>query len=87
MAASFQNRDIISDHGFSREEILHLWRRKEDYELSGTAKRNVLRDALKYRSLAYMFYEPSTRTATASTPPCGSWAAGTTASPARKAPP
>jgi aspartate carbamoyltransferase catalytic subunit len=65
MAVGFQNRDIISITDFSREEILHLCSAgKRMYELERDGKRNTLRDALKYRSLAYMFYEPSTRTRT-----------------------
>jgi len=65
MAVSFQNRDIISITDFSREEILHLCAAgKRMHELERDGKRNSLRDALKYRSLAYMFYEPSTRTRT-----------------------
>ncbi len=65
MAVSFHNRDIISITDFSREEILHLCQAgKRMYELERDGKRNALRDALKYRSLAYMFYEPSTRTRT-----------------------
>jgi aspartate carbamoyltransferase catalytic subunit len=65
MAVSFQNRDIISITDFSREEILHLCGAgKKMYELERDGRRNSLRDALKYRSLSYMFYEPSTRTRT-----------------------
>ena len=33
-------------------------------ELEKTGQRNSLRDALKHRTLSYMFYEPSTRTRT-----------------------
>jgi aspartate carbamoyltransferase catalytic subunit len=65
MAVSFQNRDIISITDFSREEILYLCEAgKRMYELEKSGGRNSLRDALKYRSLSYMFYEPSTRTRT-----------------------
>ncbi len=65
MDASFQNRDIISITDFSREEILQLCEAgKRMYELEKSGKRNSLRDALKYRTLSYMFYEPSTRTRT-----------------------
>lgn len=65
MTAIFQNRDIISITDFSREEILHLCEAgKRMYELDKSGKRNSLRDALKYRALSYMFYEPSTRTRT-----------------------
>jgi aspartate carbamoyltransferase catalytic subunit len=65
MAANFQNRDIISITDFSRDEILYLSEAgKRMYELEKSGKRNSLRDALKYRSLSYMFYEPSTRTRT-----------------------
>jgi aspartate carbamoyltransferase catalytic subunit len=65
MAVTFQNRDIISITDFSREEILHLCEAgKRMYELEKSGMRNSLRDALKYRTLSYMFYEPSTRTRT-----------------------
>jgi aspartate carbamoyltransferase catalytic subunit len=65
MAVTFQNRDIISITDFSREEILHLCEAgKRMYELEKSGKRNGLRDSLKYRTLSYMFYEPSTRTRT-----------------------
>ena len=65
MAITFQNRDIISITDFSREEILYLCEAgKRMWELEKGGKRNSLRDALKYRTLSYMFYEPSTRTRT-----------------------
>jgi aspartate carbamoyltransferase catalytic subunit len=65
MTVSFQNRDIISITDFSRTEIIHLCEAgKRMYELEKSCRRNSLRDALKYRSLSYMFYEPSTRTRT-----------------------
>jgi aspartate carbamoyltransferase catalytic subunit len=65
MADMFRDRDVISITDFSRAEILHLCaagRRMEELEKSG--RRNSLRDALKHRTLSYMFYEPSTRTRT-----------------------
>ena len=65
MSSSFLDRDIISITDFSRTEILELCaagRRMEELEKSG--RRNSLRDALKHRTLSYMFYEPSTRTRT-----------------------
>jgi len=65
MDGMFRDRDIISITDFSRAEILHLCaagRRMEELEKSG--RRNTLRDALKHRTLSYMFYEPSTRTRT-----------------------
>jgi aspartate carbamoyltransferase catalytic subunit len=65
MNAQFQDRDIISITDFSREEILALCdagRHMAEMEKSGG--RNALRDALKHRTLSYMFYEPSTRTRT-----------------------
>ena len=65
MSDMFRDRDIISITDFSREEILSLCaagRRME--ELEKTGRRNSLRDALKHRTLSYMFYEPSTRTRT-----------------------
>jgi aspartate carbamoyltransferase catalytic subunit len=61
----FRDRDIISITDFSRAEILALCdagRRMAELEKAG--KRNSLRDALKHRTLSYMFYEPSTRTRT-----------------------
>ena len=65
MAITFRDRDIISITDFSREEILHLCAAgRSMQELEKTGKRNSLRDALKYRTLSYMFYEPSTRTRT-----------------------
>jgi len=65
MSEIFRDRDIISITDFSRTEILELCaagRRME--ELEKTGRRNSLRDALKHRTLSYMFYEPSTRTRT-----------------------
>jgi aspartate carbamoyltransferase catalytic subunit len=65
MSHSFRDRDVISITDFSRAEILDLCaagRRMETLEKTG--KRNSLRDALKHRTLSYMFYEPSTRTRT-----------------------
>ena len=65
MTITFQNRDIISITDFSREEILHLCEAGQRmYELEKGGQRNSLREALKHRALAYMFYEPSTRTRT-----------------------
>ncbi len=65
MSVSFRDSDIISITDFSREEILHLCAAgKRMWELEKAGKRNSLRDALKHRTLSYMFYEPSTRTRT-----------------------
>ncbi len=65
MTATLQNRDIISITDFSRQDILHLCEAgRKMYELEKSGQRNSLRDALKHRALAYMFYEPSTRTRT-----------------------
>ena len=65
MAIGFHDRDIISITDFSREEILHLCAAGQHMaELEKTGQRNSLRDALKHRTLSYMFYEPSTRTRT-----------------------
>jgi aspartate carbamoyltransferase catalytic subunit len=65
VAIGFHDRDIISITDFSREEILHLCAAGQRMaELEKTGKRNSLRDALKHRTLSYMFYEPSTRTRT-----------------------
>ena len=65
MTISFRDRDIISITDFSREEILHLCEAgKRMYELEKSGGRDSLRHALRYRSLASLFYEPSTRTRT-----------------------
>jgi aspartate carbamoyltransferase catalytic subunit len=65
MSPSFRDRDVISITDFSREEILHLCEAgRRMYEMEKGGKRNALRDALKHRTLSYMFYEPSTRTRT-----------------------
>lgn len=65
MSASFHDRDVISITDFSRDEILHLCEAgRRMYEMEKGGKRNALRDALKHRTLSYMFYEPSTRTRT-----------------------
>jgi aspartate carbamoyltransferase catalytic subunit len=65
MAVNLQHRDIISITDFSREETLHLCAAgKRMYELERDGRRYGLGDALKHRSLSYMFYEPSTRTRT-----------------------
>ncbi|HEY9595045.1 MAG TPA: aspartate carbamoyltransferase, partial [Spirochaetia bacterium] len=65
MSAQFQDRDIISITDFSREEILALCAAGNRMaELEKNGGRNSLRDALKHRTLSYMFYEPSTRTRT-----------------------
>jgi aspartate carbamoyltransferase catalytic subunit len=65
MSADFRDRDVISITDFSREEILHLCEAgRRMWEMEKTGRRNSLRDALKHRTLSYMFYEPSTRTRT-----------------------
>ncbi|MGA2974481.1 MAG: aspartate carbamoyltransferase [Spirochaetia bacterium] len=65
MSVSFHDRDIISITDFSREEILSLCAAgRRMWEREKTGQRNSLRDALKHRTLSYMFYEPSTRTRT-----------------------
>jgi aspartate carbamoyltransferase catalytic subunit len=65
MESAFHDRDIISITDFSREEILALCRAGQQMAtLEKTGQRNSLRDALKHRTLSYMFYEPSTRTRT-----------------------
>ncbi len=59
----FKNRDIISITDFSSDEIIYLCKKAEmmqDLEKSG--RRYELRSVLKNRKMAYMFYEPSTRT-------------------------
>ncbi|MBN1223246.1 MAG: aspartate carbamoyltransferase [Candidatus Aminicenantes bacterium] len=63
MESNFKDRDIISITDFNREEILFLCQkamRMRDLEKGG--QRAALADELKYKALAYMFYEPSTRT-------------------------
>jgi len=65
MNTDFRDRDVISITDFSREEILHICEAgRRMYEMEKAGKRNALRDALKHRTLSYMFYEPSTRTRT-----------------------
>jgi aspartate carbamoyltransferase catalytic subunit len=65
MSERFRDRDIISITDFSREDILHLCEAGSAMAaLEKSGKRNSLRDALKHRTLSYMFYEPSTRTRT-----------------------
>ncbi|HTO22662.1 MAG TPA: aspartate carbamoyltransferase, partial [Spirochaetia bacterium] len=65
MSEVFQDRDIISITDFSREEILHLCAAGSSMaRMEKSGKRNDLRDALRHRTLSYMFYEPSTRTRT-----------------------
>jgi aspartate carbamoyltransferase catalytic subunit len=65
MAVDLTNRDVISITDFSREEILHLCRvgaMMHEKEKSG--ERHAFSQTLVGRSLASMFYEPSTRTRT-----------------------
>ena len=65
MDVSFRDRDIISITDFTRGEILHLCEAgRRMYELEKSGGRDGLRHALRYRSLASLFYEPSTRTRT-----------------------
>jgi aspartate carbamoyltransferase catalytic subunit len=65
MSEIFRDRDIISITDFSRAEILQLCAAGREMEmLEKSGRRNSLRDALKHRTLSYMFYEPSTRTRT-----------------------
>lgn len=61
----FRNRDIISITDFTREEILYLCEKaKMMYDLEKSGQRYKLSSELKNRSMAYLFYEPSTRTKT-----------------------
>ena len=65
MTYDFKNRDIISITDFCREEILYLCKQaKKMFDLEKNKKRDSLSDELKNKALAYMFYEPSTRTKT-----------------------
>jgi aspartate carbamoyltransferase catalytic subunit len=65
MAVDLTNRDVISITDFSREEILHLCRvGAMMYEKEKVGERHALSSVLVGRSLASMFYEPSTRTRT-----------------------
>lgn len=60
---NFTNRDIISITDFSREEILYLCHRaKMMFDLEKSGQRYKFANELKNRSMAYLFYEPSTRT-------------------------
>jgi len=63
MELNFKDRDIISITDFSRKEILYLCEQaKRMRDLEKSSERNALTDELKHKALAYMFYEPSTRT-------------------------
>ena len=63
--AAFRDRDVISITDFSRDEILELCRAgRRMWELEKGGRRHELRSALATRSLASLFYEPSTRTRT-----------------------
>jgi len=63
MASFFKNRDIISITDFTKEEILYLCKvGKSMYEKEKKGERHSLSGNLKNRTLASMFYEPSTRT-------------------------
>jgi aspartate carbamoyltransferase catalytic subunit len=65
MEISFKNRDIISITDFGRGEILYLCKQaKKMHGLEKNKKRDGLSNELKNKALAYMFYEPSTRTKT-----------------------
>jgi aspartate carbamoyltransferase catalytic subunit len=65
MAVDLTNRDVISITDFSREEILHLCRvGAMMYEKEKAGERHAFSSVLVGRSLASMFYEPSTRTRT-----------------------
>jgi aspartate carbamoyltransferase catalytic subunit len=62
---NFTNRDIISITDFTREEILYLCQKaKMMYDLEKSGQRYKFADELKNRSMAYLFFEPSTRTKT-----------------------
>jgi aspartate carbamoyltransferase catalytic subunit len=65
MGVNFANRDVISITDFTKEEILYLCGKSQamlDLEKSGSRYR--LKNKLGDKALAYMFYEPSTRTKT-----------------------
>ncbi|MFP4565286.1 MAG: aspartate carbamoyltransferase [Spirochaetaceae bacterium] len=65
MAVDLTNRDVISITDFSRDEILHLCRvGAMMYEKEKAGERHALSSVLSGRTLASMFYEPSTRTRT-----------------------
>lgn len=65
MPVNLKNRDVISITDFSREEILHLCRiGAMMYEKEKAGARHAFSTALSGRTLASMFYEPSTRTRT-----------------------
>ncbi|MFP4012046.1 MAG: aspartate carbamoyltransferase [Spirochaetaceae bacterium] len=65
MAVDLHNRDVISITDFSREEILHLCRvGAMMFEKEKSGGRHAFATTLAGRSLASMFYEPSTRTRT-----------------------
>lgn len=63
MELNFKDRDIISITDFSRDEILYLCEQaKRMSDLEKSSERHALIDELRHKALAYMFYEPSTRT-------------------------
>ncbi|NBB91324.1 MAG: aspartate carbamoyltransferase [Spirochaetes bacterium] len=65
MPVDLTNRDVISITDFSRDEILHLCRvGAMMYDKEKAGERHALASVLAGRSLASMFYEPSTRTRT-----------------------
>jgi len=65
MPVDLTNRDVISITDFSRKEILHLCRvGAMMYEKEKAGERHAFSSVLAGRSLASMFYEPSTRTRT-----------------------
>lgn len=65
MGINFANRDVISITDFTRDEILRLCSQgKYMLDLEKRGSRYELSRRLKEKALAYMFYEPSTRTKT-----------------------
>ncbi|MBN1646136.1 aspartate carbamoyltransferase [Candidatus Woesearchaeota archaeon] len=62
---NLMNRDIISIMDFTKQDILFLCEQAYAMrEMERTGRRWEMHDKLKTRKLAYMFYEPSTRTKT-----------------------
>ena len=65
MEINFKDRDIISITDFCRDEIFYLCKKaKKMHDLEKNNERDGLLNELKNKALAYMFYEPSTRTKT-----------------------
>jgi aspartate carbamoyltransferase catalytic subunit len=70
---SFQGRDILSLKDFERNEFFHVFEVGKALEPIARSRRNS--DMLKEKTLVTAFYQPSTRPAWLTKPPCTAWAA------------